>query len=69
MTEANILKARLAFVVIIKEENFYSDGHKQSLKAHWTGKPRGFADDNLQRRWHDFLLGYEAASKLPEGIE
>lgn len=58
--EPEILKARNAFVKIIKDENFYSSGSKWSLKWHWTGAQGGFADEMLQRRWMDFLKGWNA---------
>lgn len=56
----SLLKARAAFVKIIKDENFYSDYCKQSLKQHWNGATSGFADHMVQRRWRDFLAGWQA---------
>ena len=56
-------KARQAFVKLIKEENFYSDHSKQSLKQHWSGAASGFADHLVQNRWQDFWCGWQAARK------
>lgn len=53
---------RAAFVAMIKEENFYSDWSKQSLRAHWSGAEVGFGDESLQRRYKDFCAGWKAAS-------
>ena len=61
-------KAREAFVLMIKSEN--NDGERWSawsLKQHWAGKERGFADDQLQRRWHDFEAGWKAAKGTGNG--
>ncbi len=55
-------KAREAFVRMIKEENFYGERWSAwSLKQHWSGKEGGFADEQLQKRWHDFEKGWKAA--------
>lgn len=56
---------REAFVVMIKEENAYHDYGKQSLRAHWAGHSRGFADEYLQRRYKDFTAGWRAAQNNP----
>lgn len=64
MTESNetdLSQARAAFVAMIKEENFYSDFSKQSLKQHWNGATSGFADHMVQSRWKDFRAGWQAA--------
>lgn len=62
-TEADWKPMRDAFVAIIKEENFYSDCSKQSLRAHWNGAESGFGDESLQRRYKDFCAGWKAARK------
>lgn len=59
----NLLKARAAFVKIIKDENFYSNYCKQSLRQHWAGAKAGFADEAVQRRWRDFLAGWRASNQ------
>lgn len=61
MIDADLLEARAAFVAVIKEENFYSDFTKQSLKQHWNGAASGFADRVVHSRWNDFLAGWQAA--------
>lgn len=53
-------RARVAFVAMIKEENFYADFTKQSLRQHWNGAASGFHDHQVQSRWHDFLAGWKA---------
>lgn len=58
-----LAEARAAFVKLIKEENFYSDFSKQSLKAHWNGAASGFSDQMVQKRWRDFLAGWRAAKE------
>jgi hypothetical protein len=76
MTETNTLKPlgstagldadwaapRAAFVEMVKEENFYRDFSRWSLKQHPSGPKHGFSDEMLQRRWADFRKGWEAAS-------
>lgn len=57
-------EARAAFVKLIKDENFYSDYSRWSLKQHWSGADGGFADDQLQKRWHDFERGWKAAKGM-----
>lgn len=57
-------KARAAFVKLIKEENFYSDFSRWSLRAHWSGADGGFHDHQLQRRWLDFEKGWKAAKGI-----
>lgn len=54
---------RAAFVKIIREENFYRDVGRWSVKQHWAGPKDGFADEQLQRRWNDFKLGWETSTK------
>lgn len=61
--EEEWVQCRAAFVKAIKEENFYRDVGRWSLKQHWAGPRDGFADTQLQARWHDFKLGWEVASK------
>lgn len=59
-------RCREAFVALIKKENFERDPHcRWSLKQHWTGAAAGFADEALQRRWHDFSAGWAALSQQP----
>lgn len=57
----DLLQARAAFVAMIKDENFYLDFSKQSLKQHWSGAANGFADWGVQSRWKDYLAGWKAA--------
>jgi len=66
MNLSDTIEARTAFVKMIKEENFYSDLSKQSLKAHWSGKARGFSNHMVQSRWEDFLAGWRAAKEPNE---
>ncbi len=60
-TDEEWKQARIAFVKMIKDENFYSDFSKQSLRQHWNGKKSGFHDHLVQRRWQDFLAGWKSA--------
>ena len=60
MTDQKV-RARAAFVKLIREENVYSDFSKQSLKQHWSGADGGFADEFVQNRWTDFYSGWQAA--------
>lgn len=57
------VKVRAAFVAMIKEENFYNDFSKWSLKQCWAGPKMGFADEILNRRWLDFQKGWDAAAE------
>lgn len=59
MDQSEVLKARAAFVKIIKEENFYSFS-KQSLKQHWNGAASGFSNHMVQTRWGYFREGWQA---------
>jgi hypothetical protein len=54
-----LLRARAEFVKMIKEENFYSDFSRQSLKQHWNGAASGFSNDMVQSRWRDFWAGWQ----------
>ena len=54
------MNCRDAFVIMIKEENFYGD-ISQSLRQHWSGKKGGFADQTIQKRWSDFQRGWNSA--------
>ena len=53
--------ARAQFVAMIKDENYYLDYGKWSLRQHWSGARGGFADEQLQKRWRDFEAGWKAA--------
>jgi hypothetical protein len=62
MSEKDFKEKRAAFVKAIKEEDFYREPWaRYSLKQHWNGAKDGFHDHQLQRRWHDFALGWDAA--------
>lgn len=61
-----LLLARAEFVKIIKEENFYSEFSKRSLKQHWNGAASGFSDHMIQSRWRDFLQGWQSRVKLSQ---
>lgn len=52
------IKAREVFVNIVKEENFFNHGPKQSIRQHWNGPLSGFHDSNLQKRWMEFKRGF-----------
>lgn len=57
-------QARTAFVAFIKDDDRDRERWaRYSLKAHWTGAKGGFADDQLQGRWRDFLAGWKAAEE------
>lgn len=62
MTDEQLLAARAAFVKKIKKDEEFSEAwSRTSLKQHWSGALRGFADERLQRRWEDYLAGWKAA--------
>jgi hypothetical protein len=63
LSTARLEGCREAFVKTIKDENVLRDFSKWSLRAHWSGASGGFADEQLQRRWHDFVAGWLAASQ------
>lgn len=54
------MTCREAFVKLIRDENFYSECNQQSLRKHWSGVHAGFADPMVQKRWRDFLAGWNA---------
>ena len=54
-------KCRSAFVLMIKDENFMSNG-KQSLRKSWAWKRQGFANEMVQQRYVDFKKGWDAKS-------
>lgn len=57
--------ARLKFVAMVKDENYYHEPYSRwSLKQHWSGARGGFADEQLQTRWHDFEAGWKAAKGI-----
>lgn len=59
---------RSAFVSMIRDENKMREGYwKQSLKAHWTGQDGGFADEFLQRRYNDFVAGWNSCNLISKG--
>jgi len=52
--------ARAAFVVMIKDESLVGSSGRPSLRQHWLGAERGFADDRVEARYRDFLAGWYA---------
>lgn len=65
MTLQQLAKCREAFVTEIKRENSESRVHmdRWSLKQHWMGPEKGFADRSLNKRYDDFTLGYTACQR------
>ena len=62
MTDDQLLEARAAFIKKVKKDEEFTEAWcKTSFKQHWTGALGGFARDGVQRRWSDFLAGWQAA--------